>query len=272
MNWDACAQRLMAQNNNYHPLSQSRHIGEDLRHERQSKGLTHQKVAQDLNLQTAYVEAIETLDRDTLPAIGYALGYVRTYAQYLGKDGNQAVARFKVDSEVPKNLGRRNQPHFVPERKIKLPRGFIPALSVFGAAIMMVFWYASNTDSLANVTNVDAIANPALPTPTQSEPLSANILTVRATGPSWVQVKDAQGNILVSRIFVKGDTYVTETGSRMVLSARDGGVLDLYAGEERLGALGKKGVSFSAKPIDAAVLIPELADIPLVPLDTTIEQ
>ena len=258
----------MTQNITYHPLSQSRHIGEDLRKKREAKGLSHADVASALNLQSSYIEAIEALDRGTLPAIGYALGYVRTYAKFMGLDGEQAVARFKVDSEVPNNLGMRNQPHFVPERKINLPRGFVPALSVVGAVAMLGFWYASNTDSLASPTNIDAIANPALAAPSENRPLAANILTVRATGPSWVQVKDAQGNIILSRIFVKGDTYVTEAGSLMQLSARDGGALDLYAGEERLGTLGDKGMSFSGKPIKASVLIPELQDIPLVPLQT----
>lgn len=242
------------------------HIGEVLRRARVASGKSVADVASALKLQDSFVTSIETLDQDALPSIGYVLGYVRAYANFLGEDGAKAVAQYKADTAVPENLGIRSLPHFVPQRKIKLPRGFVPALSVFGAAAMLAFWYGGNTDSIANAPA--PMISTAPDTPSAPAPLPANVLTVRAVSPSWVQVKDAQGQILVSRIFVKGEDYVTEAGSRQTLSARDGAALELYAGSERLGVLGERGVSFTNKPIDAAVLIPELADIPLVPIDT----
>ena len=243
-------------------------IGEDLRCAREGKNLSIDDVAQSLNLQASYITAIEALDRDNLPSIGYALGYVRAYANLVGLDGTDAVNRFKADSEVPENLGMRDRPHFVPQRKIKLPRGFVPALSVLGCAAMLAFWYGTHTNVQAAPGSSIALSDPALPAPTIATPLPVNVLTVKAIAPSWVQVKDAQGQVVISRILTIGDSYQTETEARMTLSARDGGALELYAGDERLGLLGEKGVSFSGKPINPSVIIPELADIPLVVLST----
>lgn len=244
------------------------HIGEALRLARAAKNLSVDDVANALNLQTSYISAIESLDRESLPSIGYVLGYVRSYAKLVGLNGKDAVTRFKADSEVPENLGMRDRPHFVPQRKIKLPRGFVPALSVLGCAAMLAVWYGTNTEVDAAPGTAIELSNPALPAPTIATPLPANVLTVKAIAPSWVQVKDAQGQIIISRILTIGETYQTESEARMTLSARDGGALELYAGEERLGPLGEKGVSFSGKPINASVIIPELADIPLVALST----
>lgn len=248
------------------PRQSDVHIGQQLRAARIAKGLSTSDVAQALKLQDSFVTAIETLDQDALPSIGYVLGYVRAYANFIGEDGPKAVAQYKADTAVPVNLGIRSLPHFVPQRKVKLPRGFVPALSVFGAAAMLAFWYGSNTSAVATAP-VDVTQNLSKP-PSTPVPIPANILTLRAVAPSWVQVKDAQGNVLVSRIFTKGEEYVTEAGSRQTVSARDGAALVLYAGTDRLGVMGERGVSFTGKPIDAAVLIPALADIPLVPIET----
>lgn len=240
------------------------HIGQVLRAARVAKGLSVSDVAKALKLQDSFVTAIEALDQDALPSIGYVLGYVRAYANFVGQDGAKAVIQYKADTAVPVNLGIRSLPHFVPQRKIKLPRGFVPALSVFGVAAMLAFWYGNNTDAVATAP-VDITQNLSKQ-PSAPAPIPTNVLTLRAVAPSWVQVKDAQGNVLVSRIFTKGEEYVTEAGSRQTVSARDGSALVLYAGTDRIGVMGERGVSFTAKPIDASVLIPELADIPLVPV------
>lgn len=247
---------------------QLQHIGQDLEDARQARALSVHDVAAALNLQESYITAIEGLDRSALPSIGYVLGYVRAYANYVGLDGTDAVARFKRDSAVPENLGMRDRPHFVPQRRIKLPRGFVAAMSVLGSAAVLAFWYGSHTDVMADSAPGIELAAPDTPAPSAPAITPPNILTLKTTAPSWVQVKDAQGRIIISRIMVAGETWQTEEGSRMVVSARDGGAVDLYKGEERLGTLGTRGVSFSGKPIDASVLIPELADIPLTPVQT----
>jgi len=101
-----------------------RHIGTELRDAREALGMSYGDVAELTKIQPQFLEAIENLAKSELPSIGYVLGYVRSYAKTMGMDGASAVARYKVDSEVPENLGMRDRPHFVPQRKIRLPRGF----------------------------------------------------------------------------------------------------------------------------------------------------
>jgi len=94
------------------------HIGSELRARREAMGKSQAEVASALKMQPSYIRAIETLDVDALPSIGYALGYVRAYAGFTGLDGAQAVTRYKADSAAPEDLGRRKMPHFVPKTKI----------------------------------------------------------------------------------------------------------------------------------------------------------
>ena len=237
------------------------HIGEELRARRIARGETPEQIAKALKIRTSYINAIEQLEPSALPSIGYALGYVRGYAAYVGLDGAQAVARYKTDSAVPEDLGRRKMPHFVPKTKVRLPRGLLSALTVLGCAGVLTIWYAGSVpteaapEALSEVLDEAAYAPPSLP----EDP---SILTLKAVAPSWVQVTDATGRPVMSRIMVTGETWSTDK-ERLTLSARDGAAIELYQGRERLGAFGEKGVAFTGKPLSASTVLPAPEDTPL---------
>ena len=216
-------------------------IGETLQRTRLQKSLSYADIAEELHIQATFIKAIEELDQDALPSIGYVLGYVRTYAQYLGLDGTDAVARYKTDSAVPKDLGMRDQPHFVAKRNFRLPKGFFAATTILSCAAVLAIWYGSNTDvQSATFTPVSA-EQPQFDLAAQSTAIDENILTLKALAPSWVEIKDGDGQVLISRIFVPGDSWQTDGSDRLTLSARDAGALELSRGETIIGKLGDTG-------------------------------
>lgn len=225
----------------------TRHIGMELRDARKALGLSYAEVSELTKIQPQFLESIENLAKSELPSIGYVLGYVRTYAKAMGLDGAAAVARYKIDSEVPENLGMRDRPHFVPRRKIRLPRGFFPALTVVAIAGMLTVWYGTQTETQA------ALANGPDLTPRVEETVAAisdpNLITVKALAPSWVQVKDKNDRVVISRIFVTGETWQTQRGSGAKLSARDGGAIQIFVGEGDAGLLGEQGVAVNDVPL-----------------------
>ena len=223
-------------------ISETDHIGLQLRSKRLARGMTLDQVSENTKIRPDFLNAIENLSKEELPSIGYVLGYVRSYAKYLDMDGDMVVARYKIDSAVPENLGRRNLPHFVPQRKIRLPRGFVPATSVIAIAAMLFVWYGTQTELQAA-----SVAVPDLTVAEEIEvtPVDPNMLTIKALAPSWVQIKDKSGRVLISRIFVSGETWQTPRGSGVTLSARDGGAISLLVGEEYLGTLGNRGVAIA---------------------------
>ena len=224
-----------------------RHIGIELRDARRALGLSYAEVAELTKIKPQFLESIENLAKSELPSIGYVLGYVRTYAKAMGIDGASAVARYKVDSEVPENLGMRDRPHFVPQRKIRLPRGFFPALTVVAIAGMLTVWYGMQTETQAAATpGPDLTPRPAETVAAKNDP---NMVTVKALAPSWVQIKDKNGRVIISRIFVTGETWQTQRGSGTTLSARDGGAIQIYVGQGDAGLLGQQGVAVSDVPL-----------------------
>ena len=74
------------------------HIGIELRDARIKLNLSFSDVSEDIKIQAKYLESIENRDLYELPTIGYVFGYIRSYANYLGIDGNYAVERFKSES------------------------------------------------------------------------------------------------------------------------------------------------------------------------------
>ena len=224
-----------------------RHIGTELRDARKALGLSYEDVADLIKIQPEYIESIENLAKSELPSIGYVLGYVRSYAKAVGMDGASAVARYKIDSEVPENLGMRDRPHFVPKRKIRLPRGFFPALTVVAIAGMLTVWYGTQTETQAAVINGPDLTPRAEDTAVVLK--DPNLVTVKALAPSWIQIKDKNGRVIISRIFVTGETWQTQRGSGATLSARDGGAIQIFVGQGDAGLLGEQGVAINNIPL-----------------------
>ena len=73
-------------------------IGEFLRAVREHKGQTLDELAKSTRIRRAYLLSIEDGDRSSLPSRPFAIGYVRSYAQALGIDGDAAAARFKRET------------------------------------------------------------------------------------------------------------------------------------------------------------------------------
>ncbi len=215
------------------------HIGTRLRVAREAAGLSVSELSDLTHIRSDFLSAIEGLRADDLPSIGYVLGFVRSYAKAVGLDGAQAVADYKRDVAVPENLGMRNQPHFVPKNSLTLPRGFVPALTVFGFAAMIVTWYGLQTETQAT----PVISSPALVESETEEtmPIAADMVTVRTTAPSWVQIKDAKGTTLISRIFVTGESWQGPVGGGYSVSVRDAGAIEIYLGEDKRPPLGQMG-------------------------------
>ena len=75
-------------------------IGAFLRQTRESHGLDLFSVASALRIQVAHIDAIESGDFKRLPGATYAVGFLRTYANYLGLDAGDVVQRFKEETEI----------------------------------------------------------------------------------------------------------------------------------------------------------------------------
>ena len=78
-------------------LPKAKHIGEVLKRVRESKKETIKEIGAILRISERYLEAIESLNIERFPEQVYTLGFVRSYAHYLGADPQESVAQFKTE-------------------------------------------------------------------------------------------------------------------------------------------------------------------------------
>ena len=76
-------------------VDEAQNVGELLRNTRLKKGKTLGDVSKDLCIRKFYLEAIENLSSKDLPPIPYGLGFVRSYAEYLGLNSPRIVQAYR---------------------------------------------------------------------------------------------------------------------------------------------------------------------------------
>ena len=90
---------------------ETRKIGDLLCHERLRKGLDLEDVAQVLCIRRGYLEAIESGNYVELPPLPYSVGFVNSYAKYLGLNNTRIAQLFKEEL----NLKPADKKVFLPE-------------------------------------------------------------------------------------------------------------------------------------------------------------
>ena len=114
-------------------------VGALLRSAREAKGRNLQNVSQQLRIRAVYLRAIEEGDFGALPGTTYAVGFVRSYADFLGLDGPDIVRRFREEVE---ELGRRTQLVFpATPAEGKIPGGAIVLIAILIAGIVYGTWF-----------------------------------------------------------------------------------------------------------------------------------
>jgi cytoskeletal protein RodZ len=130
-------------------------VGELMRLTRERLGHELQTVANQLRIRLSYLEAIEDARFRDLPGTTYAVGFVRSYADYLGLDGADIVRRFREEAARIHGQTKLVFPALTAEGK--LPRAAVLLVSAVGLAAVYGVWYyiSSNQHSdLPVITDV----------------------------------------------------------------------------------------------------------------------
>jgi cytoskeleton protein RodZ len=111
-------------------------IGAVLRATRERQGLSLNDIAEATCVRRAYLEAIEEMRLDQLPARPFTIGYVKAYAKALGMDGEAAAHRFKEDApEIAEPL----RPPVGVEKRGDRRLGLMVALGVVVLAAIVIW-------------------------------------------------------------------------------------------------------------------------------------
>ena len=147
-------------------LKRSQSVGALLRQARQGFGRDVGQIGAALRIRASHLQAIEDGRYQELPGGAYAIGFIRTYAEYLGLDGPEMVRRFKQEIEGQEFKNDLSFPMPVSERSVPgstiLLGGVILALCGYG------IWYYLSSGDHGRPERVAAVPTALLAPPTEA--------------------------------------------------------------------------------------------------------
>lgn len=125
------------------------HVGAHLAAVREASGYSLSEAAGKTHIKETHLSALESLDTAQLPPRAYAIGFVKTYAEFLELDPGDIVDRFKQDAgfSTPPSIetekfepAHANQPHYSGELSL-------PAVFAIIAFFIWCAWQITLIDS-----------------------------------------------------------------------------------------------------------------------------
>lgn len=168
-------------------------VGAGLREVREHMGWKLPEVADGLRIRPEFLSAMERGDLSSLPGPAYRAGFVRSYAQALGLDGEEILRRFRDAGqlgELPKSEIQFLAP--VPDRGV--PKGAIVLIGIVLVLAGYVLWYRHSEQERRLAQSVPHV-------PAELQPLATppKVLPPTAAATATGQAQPAQASPPASR-------------------------------------------------------------------------
>src|SRR3954471_1979957 len=183
-------------------------FGEELRREREIRGISLKEIADATKISKRFLDAIERNDHKTLPAPVFTRGFVREYARYLGLNADEMVNRYNFAAvgddriEQSAHLNRLTTPQEPPLPRKKPPLKGIPApyarvdrnvyiLIIIVVALAGVSYWAlkHRRETRANEERIAAETKAAAPVTVAPPPAAVQTASTSMQPPAGVPAK-----------------------------------------------------------------------------------
>ncbi len=243
-------------------------VGEILRRTRLHYDQSPEDVERALRIRASQIEAIENNDMRAMPARVYVIGFVRSYSEYLGLDGDKMVALFKAQSGDENTDPELHFPVLATENQ--MPPWWIIVLSAVAVIVLLSFWFGGKAQDREVVENIPPVpkemqtAVAPKPAPEQkteshspaeslaSKPKKGIILNILEN--SWVEIRDTKGKTMLSQVLKAGDQYYVPDRPDLTISIGNAGGVEIEVDGQKLRKLGKRGAVLRRLSLDAAYL------------------
>ena len=236
-------------------------IGNSLREARLRQGLDFPEIEQGTKIRGKYLRALEDEHFDVLPAQTYVKGFLRSYAEYLGLDGQLYVdeynSRFVVGEEEPQSRPRRSAP---PSRGVQV-QSRVVLLTLLGiaavTALVIVAWTRGEPPSSTPVglgTSKSTTHQTAVPPARRT--VQVRLLVKASRGPCWLQVhkSSSTGPILFQGTLDQGQKQLFTARKLWITLDRPENLVTVLNGRtRRLPVGGVKTLVVTPRGIRAAV-------------------
>jgi cytoskeletal protein RodZ len=227
-------------------------FGENLRRERELRGVSLRDMADATKISLRFLDALEKGKVDQLPGGLFSRAFVRQYAKFLGLDSEKIVAEFLFEhgeSGLPDRVSAPPRP-----AGFAVPRGLLLFLAVAVAGGVLT-WKRLGAARDAEERAIQGPVLPAViqptdrvypPPPSLGSP-SVSIksrdginLSLTAQADCWV-LAEADGETVLNRVLASGETQTFEARGQIVLSVGNAGGLVLKVNDHPGVSLGRSG-------------------------------
>jgi len=198
-------------------------VGQDLRKARERKGEELDHISRLLKIRKDYLALLEEGASDSLPGRAYAIGFVRSYATYLGLDGAEYVERLKAEIA---GRGDSKEPQVATSAPPSAERLWLQGQFVVGGLIVAAVLYAGY---YLFVSATQLTEQPVLPVPARlaaeaglppSGSAAAPTVPAAAPTPPAIEVPAPQTQAAAPAPLPQGETFGAQnTNSRITLRA-----------------------------------------------------
>ncbi|MFL6245848.1 MAG: helix-turn-helix domain-containing protein [Thermoanaerobaculia bacterium] len=210
-------------------------FGEELRREREIRGISLKEIADATKISKRFLDALERNDHRTLPAPVFTRGFVREYARYVGLNAEEMVNRYNFaaanDDRIEKPPQVEKYPQTPPRdispkppRKRGIPpvyaridRNLVAAVFIAVALAAVAWWAVQHrraepevvAEPAATVTSAAPAPGPAVPPKPAVVDDSTLRLAIEVLDNAWV-VLEADGKTVVNAEMERGERRTFE--------------------------------------------------------------
>lgn len=263
-------------------------VGDILRRARLHYGQSLQDIERTLRIRESQIDAIERGEVDKLPGRVYAIGFVRSYAEYLGLDGDKIVHLFKVQY-MDVSPSRKELVFPVAASETRTPPVWLIVVSIVVAVAILAAWTIRNRTDRSAVAQVppvpeeitqrledeavlppaqdgfegeetgivDGIAGndmPAVADAMTGDAEEQQGIVLHITEKSWVEIRGSDGTSIVSRVLEPGDQYFVPDSPGLSMSLGNAGGVEILLNGRMLKPLGARGDILRNIPLDTSYL------------------
>lgn len=223
-------------------------IGEVFRETRRRREIELDEVERATRIRPRYLRAIEAEEWDALPGGVYTRGFIRTYASFLGLDGERLAEDYREsvegasreraaaqDTAPPTKPARRAQGGRVGGRRLPAP-GWLAATAVIAVAVLAIVALPGGGGDSGSHAGGGNRSNPGSATARRAESKTRTVrsgvsMRLAASAEVWVCVLDAKGRRLVDGQILEGgaeagpfrsDSFTVSFGNGEVSMTIDG--------------------------------------------------
>ena len=157
-------------------------VGALLRAARLRRGENLRQVSDVLKIRHNYLESIENGRFDDLPGAIYSTGFIRTYSEYLGLDGEEIVSKLKAESNLLTDNTKLAFPAIIPEDGVPGSLVVLLGLLITVLGYSTWYWFSSPDVFVAeNLTTIPKVATVKVETTSTKPPAAVASSAVAAT-------------------------------------------------------------------------------------------